>query len=136
MTVKTIVDDSLGGFITYDDELDVLFATDKDYPKPEKWKSVKGFPDLQLGYIEKMERVCVDRYCDEYEDQIVEHQCALRLDRARRNPYYGFDESLILNMGRGINLGILNILRKGQSKLEEIPRKKKPSILRRIFGTN
>jgi hypothetical protein len=137
MTVH-IVKDLLGSFATYDDETDVLFATDKDYPTPTHWRPVPRQPGLEVGYTENEELVCVDRYCDEWRIEWVEHQCALRLSKARSHGHWGTEHTMMLTFGGGINLGLLNILRHGQDGMYKLVREGKlpdrRSLLTRFFA--
>lgn len=107
----------MGYYVEYDDETDVLLARYEKTPDPEVWLPVARDPDLEIGAIPRVERVCVDRWYDEYEDQIIHRQVSLRLKNAKAHKDYSLDEVTLMTWDHTVSLGILNVLRHGMMAL-------------------
>lgn len=108
-----------GPYAEYDEDTDTMIATEGYLPKPEQWIAVSGEPDIDLGVITSQEEVCIDRCCDEWEMQTINRQVALRVRNVKfRNLDWDCGKTVILNMGKCIDITLINIVRHGQLALQ------------------
>lgn len=117
--ILILKDSDLGPYVEYDDQADVMLATfrGKDEPLATLWRTCEYEPDLDIGYFVTQEQVCIDRYCDEREEQEVPHYTWLRLRNAKAHGNWGPEKAFWLAVGMGLGFGLVNTLRHGQLAL-------------------
>lgn len=116
--IIVLKDSGLGAYVEYDDVADVMTAMQqKEPPVPiEAWKPFPWVDDvkLEVGVYTREEQVCVDRYCDEWETQMVDHIVALRLYNAKSTDW-GYERRLALSFELGV---LVNIIGHGKIALD------------------
>jgi hypothetical protein len=95
---------------------------EKVWPRlePEQWRPVDGDPDLEVGVVARKLVHCDkdedDFFEDEYDDWRRQwKQVAIRLRRASKRIRIDSQETMSLSIGRGVDMTLLNWVRKAQT---------------------